>query len=698
MNVWTERQWECLHKTGDAVPFDLRALLLDELDLHDEEAIHDFLYPDFDGLLDPHLFEDMALALEIIDGVVKRQGRILVYGDYDCDGLTSTALLLRFFRHLGISCEAMIPNRLEDGYGLGENALEQIMQNPPDLVITVDCGSSSAKEISGLMEQGIPVILTDHHQVPEERPYPMAFINPCRAGEPYPFKGLAGVGVTFKLVQALAARYCPDDNPLPWVCLAALGTVADYMPLNGENRILVHLGLRYFAEMAPLGLRILSEKFERKSMMDSGFFSFGLAPRLNAAGRMGNTDPALRLLLTDSADEAIAAAEELEAMNEKRRELESAIYEAAVEQIRSMPKERRRDILVVGHEEWHPGVVGIVSARLVEKYRLPVICFGGVDGELRGSGRSCGNFDMLSAIRSAADECLAQGGHTQACGVTLLPDRLESFKDKLCAYAAEHRSEYKADVEMSAFCVLPHEQITEDIPLLLEQFEPFGAGNEKPLFIMENLRIVSLRRVGNGSHLSLIFKLQDGREVRSIAFRMGDFCDIFAPGDEVDVLGELTAYEWNGRRDLQIRMSDMKRSRRELQTVRTQEAFNTLWADPARAAEAASAPEAGEALLPISEIAPFWVWLSRLLGEEEKSAEIYLLCHAYRAVREGGISYFACARILDILSEAGLLNLKYQSPGRVRLSLGRPEPGVKPVLSEQPTWQRLEREGGIRHA
>ncbi len=404
----------------------------------------EFLSTELGNWRDPYSFRDMAQAVDLILRTLKGKGRILIFGDYDADGLTASSILKRWFASRSHDCDVLIPNRLEDGYGLTQEQADRILALQPDLVITVDCGSSSIDEVKLLKDHGIKVIVTDHHSCADRPHTADCHINPNEKDCGFPFSGLSGSGVAWHLVRALSAREPAEitskrlhagaysdyrfahlankmtvDPAL--TVLAAIGTVADVMPLTDENRRIVAVALELFAEYAPAGLKAVCRQAGRNmSEASCGMIQFAIAPRLNAAGRLGQAGKALQLLLTD--DEAVSGdlSEVLESLNSERRELEQAHFLEAVAQIESAPTKYGRDGLVMAYSaSFHPGVVGIVSSRLVERYRSSAITFALEHGLLRGSGRGFGNDNILFNVSQVSDKLITYGGHAGALGLSL---------------------------------------------------------------------------------------------------------------------------------------------------------------------------------------------------------------------------------------------------------------------------------------
>lgn len=674
--------------------------MLEAKGLLDEPAREDFLHPDQGHLHDPFLFQDMELACEIIGHSLQENDRILVYGDYDCDGLTSTAILVRFLRGLRADVVYFIPDRLEDGYGITQQTVAQVLEREPNLVISVDCGVNSFTEVDLLMQKGVKVIVTDHHQAsPHYSKNALALINPQLPSEHYPYKDLAGAGVAFKLVEALTHYLDLGDFDLaPYLCLAALGTVADSMPLTGENRVLVALGTAIFRERAPLGLRLMLQKLNPSGPVEASFFGFSLGPRLNAAGRMGDLSPAFSVLLSDDEEEIQESLSSLEALNNQRKDLEQKIFAEAVEQIEAMPPEDRRHILVVADENWHAGITGIVSSRLMEKYFLPVISFAGSNGYLKGSARTVGQFDILAAISSADQYTESYGGHIQAAGVTLTPENYPAFKRELIHYAEANPVKKSEVAKLQYQFELPHSLLVDRLAQGLAAFAPFGQKNDQPSFVIRKVRIDQWRAVGQGRHVSLKLKLDDGRLVSAIAFNAQAFSRIFRTNDLVDLLVHVNWQEWNGRSSIQLDVQDWQ----------VPSLGNLVWDDPTRLEEAYAVN--GENLSEIGQMYGLEKKQFQVSEQQIKLVYRYVMDHeadlekgfnpailARAIVRKSRLflNPFILQRVLDIFCEISLFDLqKLDEMNYLLRSKPSPQEGqeAENSIKASPSWQKLHRQ------
>ena len=459
-----------------------------------------FLYPSLENLYPPQLMKDLVSAGERIKEALKRGEKILIYGDYDVDGITGTALLVSFLREEGGRVSYYIPSRFNEGYGFNFNALKKISDEGINLIITVDCGISSIKEIEYARSLGLEIIVTDHHRPPPEIPSSCLILNPLQKDCPYPWKKLAGVGVAFKLVQYLL----PEGKGEKYMDLAALGTIGDVVTLLEENRILVKYGVERINWAPGEGIKALRDVsgFTGKEI-SSCQLSYSLIPRLNAAGRMGSAEKAVELLLTDSPEKAREIAENLDGFNRERQQIEKSILEKARQEIEEKELYRNK-VLVLAGEGWHPGVTGIVASRLVDKYYRPVLLISLEGEEGRGSGRSIEGFNIIEAVSKCAKLLTRYGGHEQACGLTISRENLDEFRKQLNDLAEEELSPSLLIPRLHLEAELETEYISLELLDQLKLLEPFGQGNPPPLFKSGGLEIEDYNFVGkNRNHLKL---------------------------------------------------------------------------------------------------------------------------------------------------------------------------------------------------
>jgi single-stranded-DNA-specific exonuclease len=522
-----------------------------------------FLAPALENLNDPFRLADMAAAVDRILRAIAAGERIAVHGDYDVDGVTATVILRRALELLGANVTHFIPERLRDGYGLQPAALDRLHGEGARLVISVDCGIRGVEAAQRARELGLDLIITDHHEPDVELPRAFAVINPKRPDCTYPDKQLAGVGVALKLVHALCIRSERTGWLPAFVKIAAIGTLADVVPLTGENRVIAKLGLGLLSRGPhKVGLRSLLEACSLAGKeIDSYHIGFVLAPRVNAAGRMSTPDTAARLLLAadeSMADEARALAEQLNAENLRRQQEEAEIVEAARRVVDTDIEVGSRSVLVVAGEGWHRGVIGIVASKLVEAFHRPAVVLS-IDGDMaHGSCRSIPAFDMLAALESSADVMLRFGGHRQAAGLTIESARIRELRGRVNAYADTCLGPDDLRPRLWIDGALAFRAINEQVAAELSALAPFGAGNACPIFRAEGVEIVDGPRRIKERHLKMAFR-QDGRVMRGIAWRAREREDfLIANRASLDLAYSLEQDTWNGDRYLQLSVADFK--------------------------------------------------------------------------------------------------------------------------------------------
>ena len=561
------KKWECIELDNEKIKnvekieneygiSNLLAKILVNRNLTKNEDIDLFLKPTRHDFHNPYLMPDMALAVDRIIKAINNKEKILIYGDYDVDGITSITVVKNFLLERGANVIQYIPNRLNEGYGLNKDTIKKISEDGVNLIITVDCGISGIEEVDYANSLGLEVIVTDHHEVGEILPNAIAVVDAKRKDNTYPFRELAGVGVGFKLIQAIAQRLELEEKEyLKYLDIVCIGTISDIVPLVDENRVIAKLGLKLVEVTKNVGLKALLEASGYKKV-DSFTVSFGLAPRINACGRMGKEKEALNLFLTQDENEAKEIALKLNEYNKERQDIEKRIYEDAVSKIEK--SEADKQVLVLGSENWHHGVIGIVASKITDLYFKPsiLICFEEDEG--KGSGRSVPGFDLHEALMNCNTYLEKFGGHSMAVGVTLKKENFEKFKEEFEKYA-----------QNSNICdIIPIIKIDEEITLEdinikaveeLNMLEPFGEANKMPLFMYKNLKIHSIRTLSEGKHIKLTLK-DNNFYIDSIGFNLGHFAEEYQIGDKVDIVGSLEINRFNGRESVQINLKDIRKS------------------------------------------------------------------------------------------------------------------------------------------
>jgi len=537
------------------------ATLLANRGFHSSSDVQDFLEPSLDRLLDAFTMRDMDRATARIWKAIDEREAILVYGDYDVDGITATTLLTSALMRLGGKVSYFIPDRIRDGYGFSVRGVEVAKKRRTRLVITADCGITATHEVRLSKQSGIDVIVTDHHEPLGVLPEADAVLNPKRRDCPYAFKELAGVGVVLKLVQGLAQHRpgsLPEDFVSRHLDLVALGTIADVVPLRGENRIFAKLGLDRICNSEKPGIIALKEVAGlRAKRVESGHVAYTLAPRINAAGRLGNAESGVRLLLATEAGEAMTIAESLEEDNTMRKKIDESTLEEALEQLQAMGPELPPAI-VLWSDRWHPGVLGIVASRLMERYHRPTVLISSDQDEGKGSGRSIPGFDVCQALQECREHLIGFGGHSYAAGLTIRSEHLESFREHLCRVVSERLTVDDYVPKLSIDGLLHLDDCNEALVQFLDRLSPFGIGNTEPLFIAENIQIAGSPMVVSRNHLKLNVR-QNGRELECIGFGMGHLAGpIQAEPGRVSIAFVPTINVWQNRARLQLKLRDVQ--------------------------------------------------------------------------------------------------------------------------------------------
>ena len=537
----------------------LLATILVNRKITEEEQIRIFLNPTRKDFHDPFLMPDMKIAVNRIITSIKNKEDIIIYGDYDVDGITSTTVLKSFLETQGLKVDTYIPNRLLEGYGLNNKAIEEIASKGYKLMITVDCGISAVNEIQYANTLGIETIVTDHHETGDELPNALAVIDAKRKDNKYPFRELAGVGVVFKLIQAISQKLNLEEKEyLKYLDIVCVGTISDIVPLVDENRVIAKLGLKLVEQTKNIGLKsiIMSSGYQK---IDSNLISFGIAPRINACGRMGHQEDALKLLLSSDINQVQELTEKLNDFNRQRQDTEKRIYLEAIEQIEENDLDKKNVIVLTG-KNWHHGVIGIVSSKITDMYFKPsiLLCLDNQTNLGKGSGRSISGFDLYEALTECGDVIDKFGGHSMAIGITVKKDKIQEFKDKFEDIANNYKIEEIVPI-INIDAKLNIAEVSKEIVESLKDLEPFGEANKMPLFAYKNLKIDSIRALSEGKHLKLTLK-DDNTIINAIGFNMGYLSDEYLIGDKIDVVGTIEINTFNGVDSLQINIRDVMRS------------------------------------------------------------------------------------------------------------------------------------------
>ena len=661
---------------------DLLSTVLAARGVGSAESAAEFLDRERTLTLSPMLMRDMDKAVGRIQRAVAEGETVAVFGDYDVDGITSTVLLMDYLKSCGVKCLRYIPRRIEDGYGLSKDAIRSLRDQGATLMVTVDCGITGNDEVDFANSIGLDVVVTDHHECKEALPRAAAGVDPHRPDCPYPFKHLAGVGVALKLAlaldpqreEALFARYCT---------LAAIGTVADVMQMTGENRTIVYRGLASIGNTDFLGLRaLLQETGLADREVSSTQIGFVLAPRINAAGRMGEAELAADLLLTGDPARAELLARELCGLNRERQAVEQEIFAQAVEQIEFLP-DGERSALVLSSGSWHQGVVGIVASRLSEKYSCPSFMIHLQNGLGKGSCRSYGGFNLFAALESCQDLLVDFGGHELAAGFNIREEDIPAFRRRMNRCVCEFCNGEKPVSSLAVDVVIRDPGwVTLEEMEALSRLEPYGAGNERPVFAVMGARVESLQGVGQNRHLKLRLAMGEQRFDAIFFSATAAACGV-APGMRVDAAFHLQINEFRGVSSVQLQLVDLRPAAEPSQ--RERECLELI----ARltAGEPVSAEEALRLLPERRQFAALWRAVVRLEPETEDAVTCLPALRRLAGALDGAESFLRAALGLEVFAERGLVTLEH----REDMMIVRPRPGCRADLEQSAYMRRLRR-------
>lgn len=536
---------------------ELVSIILVNRGITDEEQIKVFLTPSRNDFHDPYLLPDIEKAVKRIIDAIEKNEKVIIYGDYDVDGITSITVLKQFLEQRGLKCDYYIPNRLQEGYGLNKQAIEGFATQGYTLMITVDCGISGKAEIDFANELKIDTIVTDHHEPLEILPNAIAVLDPKRLDSKYPFRELAGVGVVFKLIQALGIKLNLDAKEyLKFLDIVCVGTISDIVPLIDENRVIAKLGLKLVEQTRNIGLKSIIKSSGYKNI-DSNTISFGIAPRINACGRVGDVQDAIELFLTPNIVKANEITEKLNQYNKDRQDKEKAIYKEAIEEIEKN-KLVEKDCIVLGGNNWHNGVIGIVASKVAETYYKPTILVSFDGEEAKGSGRSIQGFDLHEVLCECSKWLEKYGGHEMAVGLSLKKENFENFKQNFEEIAKKLNVTEQVPI-IFIDKLLTIKDLNIDAVKSLNMLEPFGESNKVPIFAYKNIRIDSIRAISEGKHLKMSLK-DENTIIDAIGFGMGSLTTEYTIGDKVDVAGTLEINTYNGIDKIQINLKSIMKS------------------------------------------------------------------------------------------------------------------------------------------
>lgn len=535
----------------------LTAIILYNRGIREDAAIKSFLSRDLSVMHDPYLMKDMDRAAERIRQAQANREKVTIYGDYDVDGITSIAIIYKHLQEMGIEVDYYVPDRIQEGYGVNKDALDKIKNNGTSLIITVDTGITAVEETEYAKAIGLDIIITDHHECKEQIPNVYAAIDPKQKDCPYPFKSLAGVGVVFKLIQALDEKKSLPDLMDKYADLMCLGTVADISPLINENRVIVTEGLKRFKTTKNIGLKALIDVSTNGKAITTSTIGYIIAPRINASGRLGCASRSVELFLTDDAEKAHRLAESLCEENVLRQQTEQKMFKEALEYIEEHPEIKEDKVIVIPHENWHHGIVGIVSSKITEKFYKPSILFA-IDGdEAKGSGRSVTGFNLFGALENCSGLLEKFGGHELAAGLTIKTENIAAFRQKINSDSSAKLDESLLIPTISLDAAIKVPYITLDTVHDINKLQPFGVDNPTPAFAVRNIKIHRISVMSDGKHLRMTL-LKDGKYLDSVGFGMGEYYNHLKEGDFVDVAFALDINDYKGFQNVQLILKDIK--------------------------------------------------------------------------------------------------------------------------------------------
>ena len=553
------------------IPVSLAETLI-KREISDDQQISEFFETPLNSLINPFIMKDMKICVNRICKAVENSELICIFGDYDVDGVSATSLLYLFFKELEANVTFYIPNRLEEGYGLNIEAIEELARKKVKLIVTVDCGISAVNEVAEVKKQGMEIIITDHHQPGDALPKEAtAIINPMQAGDEYPFKGLSGVGVAFKVCMAVrhTLRQTPGwgkrlPNLKQYLDIVTLGSIADVMPLRGENRTFVSHGLRVLAsENARPGIIELRKVSGVDGQpLSSSHVGFSLAPRINAVGRLGDSDRGFRLLTTLDRSEARRLAAELDQENKFRQGIEREIITEVFDRIDAERLDQKYAGLTLHSQNWHPGVLGIVASRVADKYRRPAIILTEEgDGFLKGSARSVPGFHLYDGFKEIADILTSFGGHKYAAGLKVAADKIDLLQDRFDSLVRERLTDMDSKPEISVDALIEPEEINSAFMETLQKFEPCGSGNKEPLFCMRNVeKFQSVTFVGKDSSHAKCYFIKNGIVLDAIGYDMRDYEDLLTTQERFDILFTLSHNGYGRSKNLRLVIKDLRKA------------------------------------------------------------------------------------------------------------------------------------------
>ncbi|MBR6488139.1 MAG: single-stranded-DNA-specific exonuclease RecJ [Clostridiales bacterium] len=712
--ILTGKNWRLSAPQAVADADELLDILLKNRGITEGQSVEQFLSDDIGFWHDPFLYNDMKKAVDIINDTISMHGRVLVYGDYDCDGVTATSILVRYFRSHNTDVRYIVPHRSEHGYGLTEKIMDKVIEEKPNLVITVDCGVTNLDTVAELKERGIKVIVTDHHNVKDELPDADCVICAKRADNTYPFTELCGAGVALKLVEALGKDGRHGVNNNLWrqaIELAGLATIADLVSVTDENRTIIKRAFKSMENPSNVGVKVMNEMllFAGKTL-DETFISFNVVPRINAAGRLYDSSDALKLFLENNPSEAKLAAQDLTRENDERKEIEAKVFEEARAQLENPSRPEKWSLtntcgpVVVYGKNWHQGVLGIVAGKLAQFYGRSALVFtddATEPGCAKGSGRAFGEFDLFKCLEGISDKLVNFGGHKKAAGMLVRKEGMAAFMEALEAEAAKMNESGSGDGEdldnsIEVDCELLPKAVNFDSYKEVCRLRPFGIGNVKPNFITKGLVIREIGTMSDGAHLRLELTDSTGKySLSAVGFGMGSYSNLLRAGDVVDICYTMNEYTYRGDTTLSLHLCDIFAEPGKgfmWQKADIAEKLYSSGLDPSQISKMAHGEDIIPQMVPTTEhFAACYKIIDKFAGNSLSTVDCVLLAKLINNNSDTFIMPFQTKRCLEVFADCGLIRLREITP--TRLCFNITSGGKRVKLSDSEVYRKVTNVG-----
>lgn len=710
----TGKNWRLSASQAVADADELLDILLDNRGITEGQSVEQFLSDNDGSWHDPFLYKDMRKAVDIINDTIDIKGRVLVYGDYDCDGVTATSILVRYFRSHNVDVRYIVPHRAEHGYGLTEKIMDKVIEEQPGLVITVDCGVTNLDTVSELKERGIKVIVTDHHNVKDELPDADCVICAKRPDNTYPFTELCGAGVALKVVEALGKDGRHGVNNNLWrqaIELAGLATIADLVSVTDENRTIIKRAFKSMQNPSNVGVKVMNEMLLTPGKsLDETFISFNVVPRINAAGRLYDSSDALKLFLENNPSEARRAAQDLTRENDERKEIEAKVFEEARAQLENPDRPEKWSLtntcgpVVVYGRNWHQGVLGIVAGKLAQFYGRSALVFtddATEPGCAKGSGRAFGEFDLFKCLEGISDKLVNFGGHKKAAGMLVRKEGMGAFMEALEAEAVKLGESGSSDGEdldnsIEADCELLPSAVNFDSYGEMCKLRPFGIGNVKPVFVTRGLVIREIGTMSEGAHLRLELTDSTGKNTLSaVGFGMGSYFNLLRSGDIVDICYTMNEYTYRGETTLSLHLCDIMTDAGKgfmWQKADIAEKLYSSGLEPSQISKMAHGEDIIPQMVPSARhFAECYRIIDKFAGNSLSTVDCVLLAKLINNNSDTFITPFQTKRCLEVFADCGLIRLREITP--TRLCFNITSGGKRVKLSDSEVYRKVTNVG-----